>query len=36
MVKIAEFAPMPSASARTATIVKPGVRTHERIAYRTS
>ena len=32
MVKIAVLAPMPSASARTAIVVKPGVRTHTRSA----
>jgi hypothetical protein len=32
MVKIAVLAPMPRASAITATAVKPGVRKHRRIA----
>jgi len=36
MVKIAVFAPMPSARASTAVAVNPGVRMHIRIAYRMS
>ena len=36
IVKIAVFAPMPSASASTAIIVKPGVRMQRRSAYRMS
>jgi hypothetical protein len=32
MVKMAVFAPMPSASASTATMVKPGARRHSRMA----
>jgi hypothetical protein len=35
-LKIAVLAPMPSASERTATAVKPGVRRSVRAAYRTS
>ena len=36
MVKIAVSAPMPRASATTATTVKPGVEASERMAYRMS
>jgi hypothetical protein len=36
MVKIAVFAPMPSASVRTATTVKPGCANSIRMPYRQS